>query len=121
MPSFFAAAVTFPLVVASACVISLLSVWCRSSGLDFSSNAFAAELFKILVCGRNQPNVCAQRLIAADALEGALLADHAQQFHLRTRVDLGHFIEKNCAPVRLLKSTDAALVGAGECALFVPE
>src|SRR5437667_872015 len=44
MPSFLAAAVTFPFVVASACVISLLSVWCRSSGLDFSSNAFAAEI-----------------------------------------------------------------------------
>src|SRR5437773_12126501 len=83
--------------------------------------SFAHERLEILVCGRNQPHIRAQRLITTDALEGALLADHAQQFHLRTRVDLGHFVEKNCAAVRLLKSADATFVRAGECAFFVPE
>src|SRR5439155_10445386 len=83
--------------------------------------SLAHELFKTLVCRRDQPNVRAQRLIAADALESALLADHPQQFHLRTRIDFGHFVEKNCAAVRLLKSADAAFVRAGECAFFMPE
>src|SRR5205807_4063488 len=67
----------------------------------------AHERLEILVCRRNQPHVRAQRLIAADALEGALLADHAQQFHLRARIDFGHFIEKNRAAVCLFKSADA--------------
>ena len=39
MPSFFAAAVMFPFVVASACMMSRFSVSCRSSGLAFSPNA----------------------------------------------------------------------------------
>src|SRR5207247_7621735 len=43
MPSFFAAAVTFPFVVASACMINFFSVSRRSSGLDFS-HAFAVEI-----------------------------------------------------------------------------
>jgi hypothetical protein len=60
-------------------------------------------------------------LIAADALEGALLAHDAQQFYLRAWIDLGHFVEKNGAAVRLLKSTEAAFVRPGECASFVAE
>ena len=40
--------------------------------------SLAHELFEILVCGRNQPNVRPQRLVTADALEGAFFADYAQ-------------------------------------------
>src|SRR6266545_3168439 len=44
MPSFLAAAVTLPFVVASACMINFFSVSCRSSGLDFSPKASVAEI-----------------------------------------------------------------------------
>ena len=79
------------------------------------------EPLQIFVRGRDQAHIRAQSLIAADALEGALLADHAQQFYLRARVDLADFIEKNCAAVRLLEPSDAPLVRAGERAALVPE
>ena len=36
-------------------------------------------------------------------------------------VDLRHFIEEKCAAIGLLKPADAPFVGAGECALLVPE
>src|SRR5207244_8818442 len=44
IPSFFAAAVTFPFVVANACKMSLRSVSWRSSGLAFSPKALAGEM-----------------------------------------------------------------------------
>ncbi len=40
MPSFLAAAVTLPFVVASACMINFFSVSCRSSGLDLFAKSF---------------------------------------------------------------------------------
>ena len=40
--------------------------------------SLAHELFEVFVCGRNQANVRAQRLVAANSLEGALLAHDAQ-------------------------------------------
>src|SRR6266581_6495581 len=78
--------------------------------------SLADKLFEILVCGGNQPYVRAQRLIAADALESAFLADNAQQFDLRAGTDFGHFVEENGTTARLLKSTDTALMRPGECA-----
>src|SRR6266581_6916569 len=74
--------------------------------------SLADKLFEILVCGGNQPYVRAQRLIAADALESAFLADHAQQFDLRAGTDFGHFVEKNCPAVCLFEPTDAPLMRA---------
>ena len=44
MPSFLAAAVTLPFVVARACMINFLSVSCRSSGLAFCLKASAGEI-----------------------------------------------------------------------------
>ncbi len=81
----------------------------------------AHQLRQILVRRRDQAHVRLQELIAAHALEGALFADHAEQFHLRALVDLADLIEKNRAAVRLLEPADAALVRAGKCAAFVPE
>src|SRR5713226_6800976 len=75
--------------------------------------SFAHELFKILVCRRNQAHVRAQRLIAPNPLEGARFANHAKQLNLSTRIDLGDFIKENGAAVRLLKSADAALMRPG--------
>ena len=83
--------------------------------------SFLHQLFEILVRRRDQAHIRAQSLIAADALEGALFADHAQQFHLRAAVDLADFIEKNSAAVRLLEAADPAFMRAGERAFFVPE
>src|SRR6266516_5247830 len=83
--------------------------------------SLAHERLEILVCGRNQPYIRAQRLVAADALEGALLAHDAQQFDLRARVNLAHFVEKNRAAVGLLEPADAAFMRPGECALLMSE
>src|SRR5437870_12398431 len=83
--------------------------------------SLAHERLKILVCGRNQTNVCAQRLIAADAFEGAFFADYAQQFDLSARIDFGHFVEENSAAGRLFEPADAAFVRPGECAFLVSE
>src|SRR6266702_269644 len=85
---------------------------------EFSS---AHERFEILVRGGNEPDIRAQGLIAAHALEGALFADDAQQFDLRAGANFGHFIEKNCAAVCLFESADPAFVRAGERTLFVTE
>ena len=83
--------------------------------------SFADELFEIFVRGRDQSHIRAQRLIAANPFESAFLTNHAQQFDLSARIDLGYFVEENRAAVRLLKSADAPFVRAGECAFLVPE
>ena len=79
------------------------------------------QLLEVLVRRRDQTNIGAQGLVSADPLEGALFADHAQQFHLRARIDLADFIEKNRAAIRLFEPADPALVRAGKRAPFVPE
>src|SRR5439155_23231824 len=83
--------------------------------------SFAHERLEMLVCGRDQPDISPQRLIAAHALEGALLADYAQQLDLGAWTDLGYFIEENRAAVRLFKSADPAFVRASESTSLVPE
>src|SRR4030095_16358373 len=81
----------------------------------------AHELFEIFVAGRDQAYSGPQRLIPADAFERAFLAHHAQQFHLRARIDLPDFIEEKCTATGLLKPANAPFVGACECAFLVPE
>ena len=83
--------------------------------------SLAHELFEVLVRGRDQAHVGTQRLIAADALERALFAHHAQQFHLRARVDLATSSRKMRAAIGLLEPADAPFVRAGERAFLVPE
>src|SRR5207253_5472261 len=41
------------------------------------------------------------------------------EIYLRRRWNLGHFIQKNGAAVRLLESSDSSFMRAGERALFV--
>ena len=60
------------------------------------------------------------RVASADALEGSLLQD-AQELRLDERRDLSDLVEEERSADRLLESTDAPLVGAGEGALLVPE
>ena len=79
------------------------------------------QLREVLVRGGDEAHIGAQELVAAHALEGALFADHAQQFHLRARIDLADFVEKNRAAIRLLEAPDAPFVRAGERAAFVAE
>src|SRR6266699_2045368 len=83
--------------------------------------SFTHERFEILVGGGDEPDVSAQGLIAADTLEGALLADHAQQFDLRAGADFGHFVEKNCAAICLFEPADPAFMRAGERAFLMAE
>ena len=79
------------------------------------------ERFEILVGGGDEPDVRAQGLIAADTLESALLADHAQQFDLRAGADFGHFVEKNCTAICLFEPANAPLMRAGERTFLVTE
>src|SRR5713101_6915446 len=83
--------------------------------------SFAHERFEVLIGGGDEAHVRAQGLIAAYTLEGALLADHAQQFDLRAGTDFGHFVEKNCAAVCLFEPADPAFVRAGERAFLMAE
>ena len=78
-------------------------------------------MLEVLVRGRDQPHIGTQRLIAADPFERAFLADHAQQFDLCARIDLGDFVEEKRAAVRPLESADAPFVRAGKRAFLVPE
>src|ERR1043165_9944784 len=70
-------------------------------------------------CG-DQPYVGADRLVAADALE-CLLLEYSQHLGLSGWRHVANLIEEESAAVTLLELSDAAAVGAGEGALFVPE
>jgi len=76
---------------------------------------------EVAIGGGHQPHVHLDGGIAADALEGALLAEHAQELHLRGAVDLADFIEEKRAAIRLLEAADAPLGRPGERPFFVPE
>src|SRR5690606_19801273 len=75
---------------------------------------------QIAVGGREQADIGADRIVAADALEGALL-EHLEELHLRELRDLTDLVEKEGAAVGLLEATDATPIGARERALLVPE
>src|SRR5438034_11488624 len=83
--------------------------------------SLAHERLEILVCGRDQPHISPQRLISAHSLEGALLADYAQQLDLGAWTDLGYFVEENRAAVRLFKPANPAFVRASERTYLVSE
>src|SRR5437899_11872008 len=76
--------------------------------------SFAHELFEVFVRGCNQTHIGAQCLITAHPLESALLADHAQQFDLRARIDLRDFVEENRAPTCLLEPANSPFLRASE-------
>ena len=75
---------------------------------------------QVAVGRRDQPHVSADRLVAADALEGLLL-EHAQHLGLGGRRHVADLVEEEGAAVALLELADAAAVGAGEGALLVAE
>src|SRR4051794_38832242 len=79
------------------------------------------ELLQVLVRRGKEPDVSAQGLVPADALERALFADDSQQFHLRARIDLADFIEENRAAIRLFEAPDPPFVRTGKRAALVPE
>ncbi len=83
--------------------------------------SLAHHLLEVPVRGRDEPHVHLDRRIPAHALERPLLAQHAEQLHLRGRVDLADFIEENGAAIRLLEAPDAPLARAGERAFLVAE
>ena len=80
----------------------------------------ANHFFQIAVRRGEDAHVHENCLGPADTLKGLLL-EHAQQFHLGARREVADLVEEECALVRLLKTTDAPLVGAGERAAFVAE
>ena len=77
-------------------------------------------LFQVAVRRRDQPHVEANRLFAADAIEGFLLQD-AQQFGLELERHLADFVEQQTSRRGALEIAAVALLGAGECALFMAE
>ncbi len=72
------------------------------------------------VGGRNHPHVHRLLVAPAEPAELALL-QHAQQLHLRGRCHLRDLVEEQRAAIGQLETALAAIEGAGECALLVPE
>ena len=75
---------------------------------------------KILVSRGDHANVDLDWLVAADALEFALL-QHSQQLRLQPRRELANFIKKNCAAIGKLQTAFALIERARERALLVVE
>ena len=78
------------------------------------------ELFRVLVGRGDDAHVHVERLVAADALEFAVL-QHAQDFRLRRQRHVADFVEKNRPLVALLELADPPVGRARERALFVAE
>ena len=70
--------------------------------------------------GGDQAYIHPQGLLAAHALEGAIL-QYPQEPHLNGRGQLADFVEKEGAAIGALEPTQAAIGGAGEAAAFVTE
>src|SRR5262249_12362286 len=76
--------------------------------------------FQIAVGRRDQPHICADGLIATDALE-RLLMEHTQQLRLQGQRHVSDFVKKDRAAVALLELADTAPVGAGKRTFLVSE
>ena len=77
-------------------------------------------LLEVLVGGGHQPDVGADRLGAAQALELPLL-QHAQQLDLRRQIQLADLVEKQRAALGQLEAALLGRLRAREGALLVPE
>src|ERR1039457_290310 len=84
----------------------------------FAKFPLANHGFQIAVSGGEDAAITGNRFGATDALKGLLL-EHTQQFYLRIWRQVSDFVEKERAFVRLLETTDAPLICAGECARFI--
>src|SRR6202795_1159296 len=82
--------------------------------------AGADLLLEVLVRGGDDADVHADRLLAADTLEGLLLQD-AQHLGLGLEAHVPDLVEEDRAPVRQLELAPAARDGAGEGAPLVAE
>ena len=78
------------------------------------------RLLQVPVGGRDHARVRAQRLVAADALELALL-EHAQECDLDGRRQLAHLVEEDRASGRQLEPSFPPLQRARERAPLVAE
>ncbi|MCG3119097.1 MAG: hypothetical protein ALAOOOJD_01428 [bacterium] len=77
-------------------------------------------MFEIFVGGRDEAHLAANRFIAAEALESALL-QQAQEFRLCGKAHVADLVEKQRAAIGLLKFADFAFGGARERAFFVTQ
>ena len=75
---------------------------------------------QVAVCRCDQPHVRADGFVPAHTFE-CLLLRQAQDLGLKGRRHVANLVQKNRASVALLKLADAAAIGAGECALLMPE
>src|SRR6185503_18741342 len=78
------------------------------------------RLREVLVRRRDDADVDADRLVAADPLELALLQD-AQDLHLEERRDLADLVEEDRSAVAELELAHLHADRARKSALFVPE
>src|SRR5437016_7795896 len=85
-----------------------------------AERALPHHVGEIAVGGGDDPDVDADRVGGADALDLAVL-EHAQQLHLHAERQLADLVEEDGAPVRRLEEALAVAVGAGEGAAQVPE
>src|SRR3546814_11114058 len=69
--------------------------------------------------GRNDADVDGLHLAAADADDRPLF-EHAEQFDLHVETHVADFVEKERAALARFEMADAAGMGAGEAALFMP-
>ena len=75
---------------------------------------------QITVGGGHDANVDLDLIVAADALEPALL-QHGQQLHLDRGGDLSHLVQKQRAAVGLFEAADTPAIGARERPLLMTE
>ena len=86
----------------------------------FAESAGCDGFREIGIGERHQARVHAQRLRAAQPLEGALF-EHAQELGLHAGRERGHFVEDDRAALRHFEAAGLARHRAGESAAFVAE
>src|SRR5439155_8357190 len=82
--------------------------------------ALLDEGLEVPVRGGKDPHVDPDRLLTADALEGALL-QRPQELGLELRGHVAHLVEEQRAAVRQLELAELALPGVGERTALVAE
>ena len=86
----------------------------------FAEFAIGDRSAEILVGGRNDADVDGFHLAAADADDRPVF-EHAEQFDLHVETHVADFVEEERPALGRFKMADAAGMGAGKAALFMPE
>jgi hypothetical protein len=86
----------------------------------FAEFAIGDRGAEILVRGRNDADVDGLHIAAADADDRPVF-EHAEQFDLHVETHVADFVEEERAALGRFEMADAAGMGAGEAALFMPE